>query len=98
MEKGNYSERRLLIGHDGTSGPIRSKLIERPVKADHLTIEVIESAKAEIAMFPNLSISLFTFEAPQSGPTSEMPGSDSGEDKVGLRELRDFMIDFNPAA
>jgi hypothetical protein len=28
----------------------------------------------------------------------KLPGSDSGEDKVGLRELRDFMIDFNPAA
>jgi hypothetical protein len=25
-------------------------------------------------------------------------GSNSGEDEVGLRDLRNFMIDFNPAA
>src|ERR1700735_4983258 len=45
LKERNHRERRPLAGGDGTRGPVRSKLIEPPVKADHLTIEIIESAK-----------------------------------------------------
>src|SRR5580693_5184925 len=56
LKKGNHGKRRLLVICDRTSGSIRSNLIEHPVKAHHLAIEVIESSKAKISMFVKLSV------------------------------------------
>src|SRR5579862_289550 len=56
LEKSNHSERRLLLARDGASGPIRSKLIKRPIKTDHLAIELVERSKPEVAMFSDLAV------------------------------------------
>src|SRR5580704_8818938 len=82
LKKGNHGKRRLLVICDWTSGSIRSNLIEHPVKAHHLTVEIIESAKTKIAMFPNVPIRHLTFV---------IPGYQSGH-QGGLIQLTRSMI------
>jgi hypothetical protein len=71
-----------LVICDRSSGSIRSNLIEHPVKAHHFTIEIIESAKTKIAMFPNVPIRRLTFV---------IPGHQSGHQR-GLIQLAGSMI------
>src|ERR1700677_2014716 len=56
VEKGDHRERCFLVIGNGTSGTVRSKLIERSVKANHLAIEVVKGAKAEVAVLVNLPV------------------------------------------
>jgi hypothetical protein len=71
-----------LVGRYGPCGPVRPKLIESPVKPDHLTIEIIESTKAEVAVFSKL---------PVCGLTFVNPGDQSGH-QGGLKQLSCPMV------